>query len=131
MVDENKFVTHDVFNTRERKIYQYIDRGDQELKDLYHKLDKKLELDQQRGEQTIKQQDKMIDSLDKINSNLTGFDKRVSSIETQTRSNTDAIQEIKATTKEKKMGAVQVTIAIITALGGIFAAAIGFAQVFF
>ncbi|WP_142351157.1 hypothetical protein, partial [Staphylococcus saprophyticus] len=111
MVDENKFVTHDVFNTRERKIYQYIDRGDQELKDLYHKLDKKLELDQQRGEQTIKQQDKMIDSLDKINSNLTGFDKRVSSIETQTKSNTDAIQEIKATTKEKKMGAVQVTIA--------------------
>ena len=63
MVDENKFVTHDVFNTRERKIYQYIDRGDQELKDLYHKLDKKLELDQQRGEQTIKQQDKMIDMI--------------------------------------------------------------------
>ena len=131
MVDENKFVTHDVFNTRERNIYKYIDRGDQELKDLYHKLDKKLELDQQRGEQTIKQQDKMIDSLDKINSNLTGFDKRVTNIETQTKSNTDAIKEIKATTKEKKMGAVQVTIAIITALGGIFAAAIGFAQVFF
>ena len=131
MVDENKFVTHDVFNTRERKMYQYIDRGDQELKDLYHRLDKKLELDQQRGEQTMKQQDKMIDSLDKINTNLTGFDKRVSSIESQTRSNTDEIQEIKATTKEKKMGAVQVTIAIITTSGVIFAAAIGFAQVFF
>lgn len=131
MLDESNYVSHNHFNDRERKIYQYIDRGDQDLKDMYHKLDKKLELDKQRGEQTIKQQDIMIQSLNNINDNLTGFDKRVSSIESQTDNNTTEIKAIKATSEEKKKGATEVWVAIILTIGTIAGAAFTFAQVFF
>ena len=112
-------------------MYRYIDKGDQELKDLYHTLDKKLELDQQRGEQTIKQQEKMIEGINNINNNLTGFDKRVTKIEDQTKSNTTDIKAIKATTEDKKKGTREVWIAIISATGVVVAAAFGFAQIFF
>ncbi|MDN8848905.1 hypothetical protein Q0M30_18940, partial [Staphylococcus aureus] len=59
MLEENKYITHEVLNTRERKMYRYIDERDGELKDLFHNLDKKLDLDRQRGEQTIEQPGKM------------------------------------------------------------------------
>ncbi|MGK8515397.1 hypothetical protein [Staphylococcus arlettae] len=131
MLDESNYVTHNHLNERERKMYRYIDKGDQELKDLYHTLDKKLELDQQRGEQTIKQQEKMIEGINNINDNLTGFDKRVTKIEDQTKSNTTDIKAIKATTEDKKKGTREVWIAIISATGVVVAAAFGFAQIFF
>ncbi|MFV5908648.1 hypothetical protein ACLIJY_00970 [Staphylococcus arlettae] len=131
MPDENKFITHEIFNHRERKMYQYIDAKDGELKDLFHNLDKKLDLDRQRGEQTIEQQGKMIDSLENINDNLIKFDKRVTKVEDQTDTHGKDINKIIKTSEEKKAGSVQITVALITAVGTVLAAAFGVAQFLF
>ena len=131
MPDENKFITHEIFNHRERKMYQYIDAKDGELKDLFHNLDKKLDLDRQRGEQTIEQQGKMIDSLENINDNLIKFDKRDTKVEDQTDTHGKDINKIIKTSEEKKAGSVQITVALITAVGTVLAAAFGVAQFLF
>lgn len=131
MQEENKYITHESFNHRERKIYQYIDTKDGELKDLFHNLDKKLDLDKQRGEQTIEQQGKMIDSLESINDNLIKFDKRVTKVEDQAETQQKDINSIIKTAEEKKAGSVQITVAIITTVGTVLAAAFGVAHFFF
>lgn len=131
MQEENKYITYETFNIRERKMYQYIDAKDGELKDLFHNLDKKLDLDRQRGEQTIMQQGKMIDSLENINDNLIKFDKRVTKVEDQAETHEKDIHKIIKTSEEKKAGSVQITVALITAVGTVLAAAFGVAQFLF
>ncbi|MES3704007.1 hypothetical protein ABFV70_11345 [Staphylococcus arlettae] len=131
MQEENKYITHETFNIRERKMYRYIDEKDGELKNLFHNLDKKLDLDRQRGEQTIVQQGKMIDGLENINDNLIKFDKRVTKVEDQAETHEKDINKIIKTSEEKKAGSVQITIAIITTVGTVLAAAFGVAQYFF
>ncbi|WP_341636368.1 hypothetical protein [Staphylococcus casei] len=131
MLEENKYITHEVLNTRERKLYRYIDERDGELKDLFHNLDKKLDLDRQRGEQTIEQQGKMISSLDRINDNLIKFDKRVTKVEDQSNAHERNINNIIKVLEEKKAGSVQITVAIITTLGTVLVGAFGVAHIFF
>lgn len=131
MQEENKYITHEVLNTRERKLYRYIDERDGELKDLFHNLDKKLDLDRQRGEQTIEQQGKMISSLDRINDNLIKFDKRVTKVEDQSNAHERNINNIIKVSEEKKAGSVQITVAIITTLGTVLVGAFGVAHIFF
>ncbi|MGP0637785.1 MULTISPECIES: hypothetical protein [Staphylococcus] len=131
MLEENKYITHEVLNTRERKMYRYIDERDGELKDLFHNLDKKLDLDRQRGEQTIEQQGKMISSLDRINDNLIKFDKRVTKVEDQSNAHERNINNIIKVSEEKKAGSVQITVAIITTLGTVLVGAFGVAHIFF
>ncbi|MFQ3843062.1 hypothetical protein AABD41_15175 [Staphylococcus pseudoxylosus] len=131
MLEENKYITHEVLNTRERKMYRYIDERDGELKDLFHNLDKKLDLDRQRGEQTIEQQGKMINSLENINDNLIKFDKRVSKVEDQSNAHERNINNIIKVSEEKKAGSVQITVAIITTLGTVLVGAFGVAHIFF
>ncbi|WIL68751.1 hypothetical protein [Staphylococcus cohnii] len=131
MPEESNYITHESFNRRERKMYQYIDEKDGELKDLFHNLDKKLDLDRQRGEQTIEQQGKMIDSLENINDNLIKFDKRVTKVEDQSETHEKNINNIIKNSEEKRAGSVQITVAIITTVGTVLAAAFGVAHFFF
>lgn len=131
MQEENKYITHETFNIRERKMYRYIDEKDGELKDLFHNLDKKLDLDRQRGEQTIEQQGKMINSLESINDNLIKFDKRVTKVEDQAETHEQDINNIIKKSEEKKAGSVQITVAIITTIGTVLVGAFGVAHLFF
>ena len=131
MPEGSNFVSHQQLNDRDRAIYKYIDRGHLELKELYHQMDKKLELDTQRGEQTIAQQDKMIDNLERLNDNFNKFDKRIEKVEETSESNTNEINIIKQTTEDKKKGTRDVLLAIISGVTAIIVAAIGAAQIFF
>lgn len=129
--NENKYVTHGFLKDKEYQIYRYIDEGDQQIRDLYFKLDKKIDLDAQRSKTAIEQQEKMVKGLDKLNTNFIRFDQRIANVETETKANTKNIKELSQTAEEKSKGNRDVLVAIITSLGVIGAAAFGFAQVFF
>lgn len=129
--NENKYVTHGFLKEKEYQIYRYIDEGDQQIRDLYFKLDKKIDLDAQRSKRTIEQQKKMVDGIDKLNTNFIHFDKRITDVETKTKTNSANIKELSQIAEEKAKGNRDVLVAIITSLGVIGAAAFGFAQVFF
>lgn len=131
MNEESKYVTHSQLHKRDLELYKYVDNNYKELEKFYYKLDKKIELDSQKSAQTIKQQDKMIEGIDKINDNFINFDKRVSKIEDETIKNTGQIEKIQENNKEKKDGVVKIVVAIITSIAMIVSAAFGFAQVFF
>lgn len=131
MPDENRFVTHELLNDRDRGIYKYVDKKHTELKELYHQMDKKLELDKQRGELTIEQQEKMIGQLDKMNENLSGFNRRIEKVEDLSTENTNEIKAIKQTTEDKKKGTRDIILAVISAITAIAVAAFGAAQYLF
>lgn len=131
MSEENNYVTHSQLHKRELELYRYVDSNYKELEKLYHKLDKKIDIDRETARHTLEKQDKMIKGIDLINTNLTKFDKRVTKIEDKTQDNTDKIGRITEITGNKKDNIVKVIIAIITTLGVIISAALGFAQVFF
>lgn len=131
MPDENRFVTYEHLNDRDRAIYKYVDKGHSELKELYHQMDKKLELDKQRGELTIEQQNKMIIQLDKVNENLSGFNRRIEKVEETSEENTNEINTIKQTTADKKKGTRDIILAVISAITAIAVAAFGAAQYLF
>lgn len=131
MPEESKFVTHEHLNDRDRAIYKYVDKGHSELKELYHQMDKKLELDKQRGELTIEQQNKMIVQLDKVNENLSGFNRRIEKVEETSIENTSEIKAIKETAEDKKKGTRDIILAVISAVTAIAVAAFGAAQYLF
>lgn len=131
MSEENRYVTHSQLHKRELELYRYVDNNYKKLEDFYHKLDKKIDIDRETAKHTLEKQDKMIEGIDLINTNLINFDKRVTKIEDKTQYNTDEIGRITEITGNKKDNIVKVIIAIITTLGVIISAALGFAQVFF
>lgn len=131
MSEENKYVTHSQLHKRELELYRYVDNNYKELEKFYYQLDKKIDMDRQTAKYTLEQQDKMIKGIDLINTNLNKFDKRVTKIEDKTEDNTEEIERITEITGGKKDNMFKVIVAIITTLGGIITAALGFAQVFF
>lgn len=131
MSEENKYVTHSQLHKRELELYRYVDNNYKELEKFYYQLDKKIDMDRQTAKYTLEQQDKMIKGIDLINTNLNKFDKRVTKIEDKTEDNTEEIERITEITGGKKDNMFKVIVAIITTLGGVITAALGFAQVFF
>lgn len=133
MSEENndKYVTHGFLKDKEYQIYRYIDVGDQQIRDLYFKLDKKIDLEGQRTQQMIEQQRKMVNGIEELNKNYLISDQRYKNLEKETKHNAKKIQEVSQTYENKMKNNTDVLVAIISTIGVIGAAAFGFAQVFF
>ncbi|MDH9616851.1 hypothetical protein PZN53_09950 [Staphylococcus pettenkoferi] len=118
MENENKYITVEHFNDREKLIYKYVDDETDKLKEFYHKLDKKIDLDRQVGEQTVAE-------LKKLNSNFDNYSERVVTLENKTDENTKDIEAIQENKSAKKGATNELAGLIITGIFGLLTAAIG------
>lgn len=118
MENENKYITVEHFNDREKLIYKYVDDETDKLKEFYHKLDKKIDLDRQVGEQTVAE-------LKKLNSNFDNYSERVVTLENKTDENTKDIEAIQENKSAKKGATNELAGLIITGIFGLLTASIG------
>lgn len=131
MTDEHKFLQKHEFEIAKNKIYERINDNDRKHTDAINSLEKTFDRQISVQERYFESQERSEKHLEKLSGTMERLGDEVVDIKYKVKSHDDTLINVKGVISEKQKGNAQITVAIISGVFMVIAAAFGFAQVFF
>lgn len=129
--EEDKYVLRHEWIKKNGDIYERINTDYKHHTEALNTLKTKFEIQTVLQEQTISEQKETNENIKELTKVMTEFGNDVTEIKYTVKDHDGKINSIQGTIDTKQKGSIQILAALISAVGGIIAAAFGFAQYFF
>ncbi|WP_145232910.1 hypothetical protein [Staphylococcus arlettae] len=131
MTDENKYLAKHEFEAAKNKIYERINDNDRKHTEAINALEKTVSRQVLLQERSFESQERSEKHLEKLSGTMQSLGDQVIDIKYKVKTHDDMLHTVQSVISEKQKGNAQITVAIISGIFTVIAAAFGFAQIFF